>query len=409
MPRISAASGHRPPRRAYRAASRGMDCRRYHSAARRCTSRIVRGWVIPSTQHVRDQPVQSVPATAGAHGVDEQVRRSELGQGLRTGPRAGQRVGQVGADEVDGTNPHQEIEQLRSQPVDHLAEQIGGHRVVVTGERVDEPGGILAALQLERGQPETGRPPFRPLDQATDMSAVEVDPELRQQRGRLIHPEGELSGPDLGEHPGEAESVQRPRRISARRHHKPKPLRWALHQAQQALVNSERGDLMQIVHDQDDRRSVARQDLGNPSRHSLHSLVRHDLPEVRGRLLTDHRGDRGRDRRPQCPHLVIRRAERDPGRGPACFALGQPRTGQQRLPPARGRGDQRAGELQTRGHPCVQPGTGHELRGDRHGELAVPVRDTGGGRWVTAVSHPGRMICGHPDAPTISEEARRPM
>ena len=112
----------------------------------------------PGPQHVRDQPVQPVPATARAHGMHEQVRRGQLGQGRRTGPRAGQRVGQVGGHEVDETDPHQEVQQLRSLPVDHLGQQVGGHRVVVAGERIDEPGGIRAALQL-RGRPTADRPP----------------------------------------------------------------------------------------------------------------------------------------------------------------------------------------------------------------------------------------------------------
>ena len=62
------------------------------------------------------------------------------------------------------------------------------------------------------------------------------------------------------------------------------------------------------------------------------------------------------------------------------------------------------------GQPRVQPGTGHQMRGQRHGELAVRAAagGVGGGRAATAVSHPWRMRPGHPDAPTMSEEARRP-
>ena len=48
--------------------------------------------------------------------------------------------------------------------------------MVVTGERVDEPGGISFALQLQGGQPQTRRPALGPVDQATDVCVVEVDP-----------------------------------------------------------------------------------------------------------------------------------------------------------------------------------------------------------------------------------------
>ena len=229
-PRISAASGHRPPRRAYRTASRGMECRRYHSAARRCTSRIVRGSVIRarSTSAIsRCSRYQRPPGPTACTNRFDAASSARVSAPVRC---AGQGVGQVGGDEVDETDAHQEVEQLRGLPVDHLGQQVGGHRVVVTGERVDEPGGICAALQLQGGQPETGRPPLGPLDQATDVCVVEVDPELGQQRGGLVDPEGEFGGPDLGDHPGEAEPVQRPRRIPACRGHEPQPSRWAPHQ-----------------------------------------------------------------------------------------------------------------------------------------------------------------------------------
>ena len=111
--------------------------------------------------------------------------------------------------------------------------------MVVAGEGIDEPGGIFAALQPEGGQPETGRPPLRPLDQAPDVWAVEVDPELVQQRRGLVHSEGELVGANVGDHALESEPVQRPRWILARRGDEPKASWWALHQAQQALVDGE--------------------------------------------------------------------------------------------------------------------------------------------------------------------------
>ena len=152
-------------------------------------------------------------------------------------------------------------------------------------------------------------------------------------------------------------------------------------QPQQALVDGERGDLVQVVQDQHDRCAVVGQDRGDPSGHGLHVVVGDDPPQVRGRPLAEDRGDRGRDRRPQRPHVILGRAERDPRRGPACSALGQPRTSQQRLPPARGGGDQRAAGLQAGGQPGVQPGTGHQMRGQRHRELAVPVAGAPLGAW----------------------------
>jgi hypothetical protein len=81
---------------------------------------------------------------------------------------------------------------------------------------------------------------------------------------------------------------------------------------------------MQVVQDQDDRHSVGGQDRGNPSRQSLHVVVGDDPPEVGGRPLADDRSDRGGDRGPQGPYVILGRAEGDPCRGPArSAALGQ--------------------------------------------------------------------------------------
>ena len=159
-------------------------------------------------------------------------------------------------------------------------------------------------------------------------------------------------------------------------------------------MHGERGELVQIVQDQDDRCGVVGQDRGDLSRHRLQVVVGDDAPQVRGRPLADDRGDRGRDRRPQRPHVVLGRAERDPRRGPVCCAaFGQPRTGQQRLAPARGGGDQRAAGLQAGGQPRVQAGTGHQMRGQRYGELAVPVAGAGASSAVAARPPLSFILC----------------
>ena len=74
-------------------------------------------------------------------------------------------------------------------------------------------------------------------------------------------------------------------------------------------MHGERGELVQIVQDQHDRCVVVGQDRGDLSGHGLQVVVGDDAPQVRGRLLADDRGNRGRDRRPQGPHVVVGRAE----------------------------------------------------------------------------------------------------
>jgi hypothetical protein len=176
-------------------------------------------------------------------------------------------------------------------------------------------------------------------------------------------------------------------------------------------MDGERGDLVQVVQDEDDRRAIVGQSRRNLSRHGLHVLGGDDMPQTRGRPLTDDRGERGRHRDPQGPHIVLGRAQRDPRSRTADSALGQPGTDQQRLPPTRRRRDQRAGALQACGQPRVQAGTRHHMRGQRHRELEIRRVDRGGGA-ATADSHPGRVRTGHPDTPTMRGKAipsnRRP-
>jgi hypothetical protein len=106
-----------------------------------------------SAQDVGDQPVQPVPLTARADGLHEQVRPGELGERRRTVRRVGQGIGQTRRHDVDETDPDEEIQQFRGQRVDHLAEQVGRHRVVVPREPVDEPGRVLGTLHVECGKP----------------------------------------------------------------------------------------------------------------------------------------------------------------------------------------------------------------------------------------------------------------
>ena len=159
--------------------------------------------------------------------MHEEVGCGEVGERRGAAAAAGQGVGEVGGHDVEDADPHEEVEQLRGQPVDHFVQQVRGHGVVVTGERIDEAGGVRRALQLESGQPQPGGPPLGPLDEPADVHGVQIDPEPVEQGAGLVLAEGEVGRPDLGQHPGQAQPVQRPRRVPAGRDDEAKTRRGA--------------------------------------------------------------------------------------------------------------------------------------------------------------------------------------
>ena len=57
--------------------------------------------LVDPPQDVGDQSVQPIPAAGLAHRLHEQVRRREIGEHLRTVVSSGERIGEIGAHEVE--------------------------------------------------------------------------------------------------------------------------------------------------------------------------------------------------------------------------------------------------------------------------------------------------------------------
>ena len=344
----------------------------------------------PGAEHVGDQPVQSVPPATGPTACTKRfaaASSASVAAPLRPPVRASASSADTTSSDAD---PHEELEQFRGQPVDHFVQQVRGHRVVVARERIDEVGGVGHALQLEGGQPQPGGPALGPLDEPIDVLGVQVDLEPVEQGAGLVRPEGEVGGPDLAEHPGQAQPVQRPRRVPAGCDHEPEIPRRALNQSQQTLVHDEPVTSCRLSSTRTtgvpSAASAAANCPGACSRSSSNGLAQ--CAQQRGPRPAGRAHPRRTSRKP---------ADRRRPRGARSMPprLGPPAARNWRAtscPSRRGR-RQDAGALETPGHPAEQPGTRHHVRDDRNRELGVHEYGSARGQPGTvADSHAGRRI-----------------
>jgi hypothetical protein len=140
----------------------------------------------PAAQKVGEQPVQSVPPTGRADGVHEQVRCGEVGERRGAAAAAGQGVGEVGGHGVQDADPHQEVEQLRGQAVDHFIQQVRGHGVVVAEHVGARPIMPLPGVGL-------GLPDPVPQGLRVHVELLTQPPERRPRLGLPIQPNRPLA------------------------------------------------------------------------------------------------------------------------------------------------------------------------------------------------------------------------
>ena len=146
----------------------------------------------PDPHDVGDQPVQPVPTAGLAEGLDEEVRRCELGEHRRSVLTAGERVGEVGAHQIDDADLLEEREELGRLPIQHLGDEIARHAVVVPGEGGHGGRDVVQALQVQGDQAKPRRPPFGAVDQPLDPAAVHRRPSAARRAPPPRQPEGEI-------------------------------------------------------------------------------------------------------------------------------------------------------------------------------------------------------------------------
>jgi hypothetical protein len=70
----------------------------------------------------------------------------------------GEGGGEIAANPVDDRRSQQERAQPRRLAVEHLGDQVVGDDAVVARELLDEPLGVVTALQGQGGEPQSGGP-----------------------------------------------------------------------------------------------------------------------------------------------------------------------------------------------------------------------------------------------------------
>ena len=116
--------------------------------------------VQPLPQQLGEEMVIAVPAPLVVQGDDEQVGSLEILQGLLAGGRGVEQHGitERAAEPIEDGRPQQEGLDGFGLPLEDLLDQVVEHEVVAAGERRDEAGDVVAALQRDRGQLQAGDP-----------------------------------------------------------------------------------------------------------------------------------------------------------------------------------------------------------------------------------------------------------
>ena len=135
------------------------------------------GLVQALAEQIGEEVVIAVPAPFVVEGDEEQVGAFEILEGCLPGSRrvAQNGITQWAAQLVEDRRAHQERLHALRLSLQDLLEQIVEHETVAAGERSDEGRGVRMSLQRQRGQLQTGNPPFRAGLQCCDVFCGEIE------------------------------------------------------------------------------------------------------------------------------------------------------------------------------------------------------------------------------------------
>ena len=236
---------------------------------------------------------------------DEAVAPLELGERLGAALLAEHRVGELAAHLVDGRRAHEEVAEIRRAgpraPRSRGSRRRRGRR---RRNRARPGSGRRSrAARATASASAPAQPSVRVTSESTS-GAREHHTVTRQQQLRLLAREGERSRAQLGELRGEAQAVQRQRRVAPRRHHQAEARRCDLQQLGDAGEHALVGDLLEVVEHEHDglvavadrpveqRRSAHREPAeasGGASRARGIERDEHALPEALGRVVLARR------------------------------------------------------------------------------------------------------------------------
>ena len=286
----------------------------------------------------------------------ERVRLFQVLQDSLPAPVSGQQVGQFPVDPLQDGGAQQQPPHRFGLPVQHLGQQVLGHRPLTAGEPGREPARVLVPGQRQRRQPQARRPALRLLMQQHQRRLRQLYSRSREQFPGLGQAEPQIGRADLGQLAFQPQPVQAQPHIVAGGQHEPQ-LRRRPHHQQLQLPQRLGAELVHIIDHQPQPVRQRRQVLQEPL---------HDCPpvQVRRRRQLPHqprtrarRAQRAQHRQPEPLRIPLIPPRRHPP-SPACQArLADPRPQQHRLAAARRR--RHHGHPRGSAEPPKQPRTGH--------------------------------------------------
>ena len=287
-------------------------------------------------QQVGEQVVVAEPGPPCVQRHHKSIRLLQILQHPLPAAIAGQQVGELTIDPLQHRGPQQKQPNRFGLPVQHLGQQVLGHRPLGAGELFGEPPRIGVPGQRQRRQPQPGRPPLGPLHQQRRIG--QLHPGGVEQFLGLGHSEPQIWLADFGQLAVQPQPVQAQAHIMPGGEHEPQLLWRPHHQQLQLLLRLGRAQLVQVIDHEIDpvlqRRQVFQQPLGDrPPVQVRRGRQRLHQHQPRGRL-----AQRAEHRQPELLRIPLAAPDRHP-RGAARRArLADPRSQQDRLPAAwRGR------------------------------------------------------------------------
>ena len=139
----------------------------------------------PGAQEAPEQVVVAEPVGALVEGDDEQVGGDEVVEDRAGVLDPGHRRAELGVEGVEHGGRDEEVEEVRREAGDDLAQEEVGDGPVGAGEGREELLVGAAALQRDRGELDARRPTLRELVQVAELIGVEDDVVHGEERGEL--------------------------------------------------------------------------------------------------------------------------------------------------------------------------------------------------------------------------------
>ena len=149
-------------------------------------------------QQVGEQPVVAEPGPGRVQRDHERARLLQLLQNPSSAGATAQQVGELAVDPLENRCTQQQPANLPRLALQHLGQQILGHRPLTAREPGHKPFWVRVPRQRQRRQPQPGRPALGALMQSRERRRGQFHPGRFQQRLCFLEREAEISGPDLG-------------------------------------------------------------------------------------------------------------------------------------------------------------------------------------------------------------------